>query len=257
MEFIRALDAGASTESGVTLRRLLYPETSSSERLTITGVTVAPGARNEPHRHASFEQVWVAVRGSGRLLLEGGVTMPFSAGDVVRFEENDLHGFENTGDVDFEYVSVTAPSIRSLSKPAVTGFDHVAIPTDEPERLMAFYAALGFSVPTPEAWQASGLPYFTIQFGENKINVHAPALWRNPAFTLRGAPALPGCGDFCFVWSGTQAALREALQRAGAPVEEGPVERVGARRAGTAKGMSLYTRDPDGNLLEFIVYGGA
>jgi catechol 2,3-dioxygenase-like lactoylglutathione lyase family enzyme len=137
----------------------------------------------------------------------------------------------------------------------VTAFDHVAVPTDQPERMLRFYRALGFAVPTPEEWQASGLPYFSIQFGENKINVHAPALWRNPAFTLRGHPAVPGCGDFCFVWSGTQAALSDALEAAGATIEEGPVERVGGRHRGTAKGSSLYTRDPDGNLLEFIVYG--
>lgn len=136
----------------------------------------------------------------------------------------------------------------------IASFDHVAIPTDQPERLLDFYRALGFSAPTPQEWLQSGLPYFALQFGENKINVHAPQLWRNPAFTLRGAPARPGCGDFCFVWSGTPEALRETLARAGAGIEEGPVERAGARGRGTARGTSLYTRDPDGNLLEFIVY---
>lgn len=137
---------------------------------------------------------------------------------------------------------------------SVAGFDHVAIPTAQPEQMLRFYRALGFGVPTPEAWRASGRPYFSIQFGENKINVHAPELWGNPAFTLRGPTAQPGCGDFCFVWSGTLEAVRAALAAAGAAIEEGPVERVGARAAGTATGTSVYTRDPDGNLLEFIVY---
>jgi quercetin dioxygenase-like cupin family protein len=117
MELIPAAAVQATSDAGVTLRRLLYPENSISERLTITGVRVAPGARNEPHRHATMEQVWIALRGRGVLLLEGGATRPFSEGDVVRFEENDLHGFENTGDTDFEYLSVTAPSIRSLAAP--------------------------------------------------------------------------------------------------------------------------------------------
>ena len=44
------------------------------------------------------------------------------------------------------------------------------------------------------------------------------------------------------------------LDAAGAPIEEGPVERVGGRDSGRAKGTSLYIRDPDRNLLEFIVY---
>ncbi|HWS74437.1 MAG TPA: cupin domain-containing protein, partial [Quisquiliibacterium sp.] len=97
MEIIRAEDMGSRTDSGVTLRRLLYPENSRSERVTITGVTVAPGAKNLPHRHETMEQVWIAIRGSGRLLLEDGQTAPFAAGDVARFAEGDLHGFENTG----------------------------------------------------------------------------------------------------------------------------------------------------------------
>jgi len=139
----------------------------------------------------------------------------------------------------------------------VVAFDHVAIPTARPDEMLRFYRALGFSAPTPEDWRAQNVPFFSIQFGENKINVHAPALWQNPTFTLRGPKAQPGCGDFCFVWAGTISDLRSTLQRAGASVEEGPVERIGGRDAGRAKGISIYTRDPDDNLLEFIVYGPA
>jgi catechol 2,3-dioxygenase-like lactoylglutathione lyase family enzyme len=56
------------------------------------------------------------------------------------------------------------------------------------------------------------------------------------------------------VWSGTIAALEEMLAAVGAAVEEGPVERQGGRGGGRTMGTSLYTRDPDGNLLEFITY---
>ena len=139
----------------------------------------------------------------------------------------------------------------------VVAFDHVAIPTAQPEKMLRFYRALGFAAPSPEDWHAQDVPFFSIQFGENKINVHAPALWRSPALTLRGPTAQPGCGDFCFVWSGTLAELKSGLQRAGASIEEGPVERIGGRDGGRARGTSLYTRDPDHNLLEFIVYGPA
>ena len=41
------------------------------------------------------------------------------------------------------------------------------------------------------------------------------------------------------------------LARLDVPVVEGPVERVGGRGQ---TGQSTYIRDPDGNLLEFIVY---
>jgi quercetin dioxygenase-like cupin family protein len=112
MELIRAGEVRQFQNSGVTSRQLIFPENSRSERLTLTRVTVEPGARNPPHRHPTSEQVWVALRGTGRLLLDAGRTEPFSEGDIVRFEDGDLHGFENTSDTDFEYLSVTAPPVN-------------------------------------------------------------------------------------------------------------------------------------------------
>jgi len=112
VEMIRATDVTTFSNSGVTSRQLLFPENSRSERVTITRVIVSPGARNPPHRHEGAEQVWVAVRGNGRLLLGDGKTMPFGGGDVARFEDDEVHGFENTGDVEFEYLSVTSPPVN-------------------------------------------------------------------------------------------------------------------------------------------------
>src|SRR5262245_6996525 len=108
MELIRASEVTSFSSSGVTSRQLLFPENSRSGRLTIPRVTVKPGARNPPHRHATSEQVWVALRGAGQLLLEEG-TAPVAEGDVARFEDGDLHGFENTSSAEFEYLSVTSP----------------------------------------------------------------------------------------------------------------------------------------------------
>lgn len=139
----------------------------------------------------------------------------------------------------------------------IAGFDHAAIPTDEPARLIAFYRALGFIIRGEEAFNAGDQPYFSIVFGPNKINVHGPRLWRNEQFTLRAPAAKPGCGDFCFVWEGTSEALQAALESAGAPIEVGPVEREGGRGGGAQPGTSIYTRDPDGNLLEFISYAAS
>ena len=65
---------------------------------------------------------------------------------------------------------------------------------------------------------------------------------------------MPPCGDFCFVWDGTMSALQAMLDDAGAAIIEGPAERQGGRDGGRATGTSLYVRDPDQNLVEFIVY---
>jgi catechol 2,3-dioxygenase-like lactoylglutathione lyase family enzyme len=41
------------------------------------------------------------------------------------------------------------------------------------------------------------------------------------------------------------------LDRAGVKIVEGPVERQGGRKKAAS---SVYVRDPDGNLLEFMTY---
>ncbi|MDE0622500.1 MAG: VOC family protein [Bryobacterales bacterium] len=129
----------------------------------------------------------------------------------------------------------------------VSGFDHVAAPMRSTEAMLRFYRDLGFQV-------KEGERICSVHFGDHKINFHRPALWQDEQFTLRAPAAQPPCGDFCFVWDGTESALAETLVRAGAEVVTGPVPRTGGRSGGTAQGTSRYTRDPDGNLLEFIVY---
>ncbi len=128
----------------------------------------------------------------------------------------------------------------------IRALDHVAIPIRNVEEMVSFYRALGFVV--REAGQI-----VSVHFGDQKINFHRPSLWESGTFTLRAAAAQPPCGDFCWVWEGSRAELGEMLARADAEiVVEG--ERAGGRDGGNAVGQSVYTRDPDGNLLEFIRY---
>ena len=112
MEIIRHDQVQAFVNSGVTSHQLLFPENSTSSRVTITKVVLAPGAVSPRHQHPSSEQVWVALCGTGLLLLANDETVPFSTGDIARFEDGDVHGFQNTGAVPFEYLSVTSPPIN-------------------------------------------------------------------------------------------------------------------------------------------------
>jgi catechol 2,3-dioxygenase-like lactoylglutathione lyase family enzyme len=134
---------------------------------------------------------------------------------------------------------------------AVTGFDHVALPSAHPEELLSFYKALGFTSPDEDEWRSGRSPIFSLAFGDNEINVHPPGFTAN----LRGPRAVPGCGDLCFVWGGGLPSLIETLQACDVSIIKGPVDRVGGRGAGTAAGVSVYVRDPDENLIEFICYG--
>jgi catechol 2,3-dioxygenase-like lactoylglutathione lyase family enzyme len=129
----------------------------------------------------------------------------------------------------------------------VRSFDHVAIPIENTAAMLAFYRALGFAVDEREN-------FYSVHFGDQKINFHAPQRWRSGRFTLRGPTAVPGCGDFCFVWEGSAQSLHSLLEQANAKIIEGPIERRGGRDRGRAKGTSVYVRDPDANLLEFMIY---
>jgi hypothetical protein len=48
--------------------------------------------------------------------------------------------------------------------------------------------------------------------------------------------------------------LEQTLQIQSIAAIHGPAERLGGRCFGSATGKSYYVRDPDQNLLEFIVY---
>src|SRR5437764_3140390 len=86
----------------------------------------------------------------------------------------------------------------------VRGFDHVAIPIQNTDAMLTFYRALGFTVNEREH-------FYSIHFGDQKINFHGPERWQSGRFTLRGPTAVPGCGDFCFVWDGSAESLRTML----------------------------------------------
>ena len=112
MEFLTDRDIVRLSNPGVISEQLLSPHNSSSTRVTITRVTVEPGASQPRHAHESSEQVWVALAGAGRLKLADKQTREFKAGEVARFAEGDVHGFENIGPEPFVYIAVTAPPIN-------------------------------------------------------------------------------------------------------------------------------------------------
>jgi catechol 2,3-dioxygenase-like lactoylglutathione lyase family enzyme len=86
------------------------------------------------------------------------------------------------------------------------------------------------------------------RLGDTQLNVHGPGV--DVGDNVARLPVQPGNSDLCFVWAGPVEEAIAHLERHDVEVEEGPVARLGARGHGT----SVYFRDPDGSLLEFISY---
>jgi catechol 2,3-dioxygenase-like lactoylglutathione lyase family enzyme len=120
-------------------------------------------------------------------------------------------------------------------------FDHCVVHVSDWERSNAFYRdVLGAEIIT----RAKGFAY---RFGAVQLNLHG--LGVRPAEVAR-LPVQPGNSDLCFQWAGPITEAIAHLDRCRVLIEAGPMQRFGAKGAGT----SIYFRDPDGSLLEFISY---
>lgn len=131
---------------------------------------------------------------------------------------------------------------------STVSIDHIAMPTANAERLIEFYKRIGFTINDEDEWRAGEANAFSIQVGDSKINVHPEGY----TASLRGPTAVPGCADICFVWNGTADECKEMLEEVGVEIISGPGPRRGALKHRNA--VSLYARDPDENLLEWMIY---
>jgi catechol 2,3-dioxygenase-like lactoylglutathione lyase family enzyme len=114
--------------------------------------------------------------------------------------------------------------------------DHLVLTVASIERSCAFYeTVLGM---TREVFGADRV---ALRFGQQKFNLHEVGHEFEPKARL----ATAGSADLCFL-TGTLAEVEAHFAMLGVAIELGPVLRAGA----VGSILSLYLRDPDGNLIE-------
>jgi catechol 2,3-dioxygenase-like lactoylglutathione lyase family enzyme len=119
--------------------------------------------------------------------------------------------------------------------------DHCVIHVSDWERSNTFYReVMGAEL----VRRPSGFVY---RFGDIQLNVHGAGVNATPVARL---PVQPGNSDLCFEWRGPIEKAIDHLKRHGVAIEMGPLRRFGAKGEGT----SVYFRDPDGSLMEFLSY---
>lgn len=124
-----------------------------------------------------------------------------------------------------------------------TRLDHCVIHVSDWEASRRFYV---------EVVGAEAVPVgagYVFRFGDAQLNVHGPG---QPGEPLARQPVMPGNSDLCFAWDGPIESAERHLKDKAIAIELGPISRFGAK----GHGRSVYVRDPDGSLIEFISYEG-
>jgi len=119
----------------------------------------------------------------------------------------------------------------------IDSLDHLVLTVADIDATVTFYTkALGMGVVTFGAGRKA------LTFGSQKINLHQ----QGKEFEPKAERPTPGSADLCFLTRVPLNTVMAHLNGCGVDVIEGPVPRTGAQ----GPILSVYIRDPDGNLIE-------
>lgn len=119
----------------------------------------------------------------------------------------------------------------------IESIDHLVLTVRDISRTCAFYErVLGMQTVT------FGDGRKALRFGSQKINLHEVG----KEFEPKALKPVAGSADLCFLTSLPLDQVIEHFLACAVPIIEGPVRRTGA----TGTLLSIYIRDPDGNLIE-------
>ena len=123
----------------------------------------------------------------------------------------------------------------------LNALDHLVLTVTDIDATVRFYCdALGMQA--ERFMPADGTTRWALKFGAQKINLHQVG----QEFEPKAKQATAGSEDLCFLSDVPLADWQAHLADHGVKVIEGPVKRTGAQ----GPIISIYMRDPDGNLIE-------
>lgn len=134
------------------------------------------------------------------------------------------------------------PRMSTISTAA--SLDHLVLTVKDLDASVAFYEKfLGMK---RSSFSSGGVQRHALSFGSQKINLHVSG----KEFEPKAENVQPGSGDLCFLVQDNVDQVLDRLKSDGINILEGGkvVDRTGAR----GKLRSVYIRDPDGNLIEWV-----
>ena len=119
----------------------------------------------------------------------------------------------------------------------IDSLDHLVLTVKDISRTCSFYRqVLGMQE------ISFGGDRKALKFGNHKINVHEYGKEIEP----KAEQPMPGSADLCFITPTPIEDVKKHIRTCGINIVEGPVRRAGAK----GSILSIYLRDPDGNLIE-------
>lgn len=133
-----------------------------------------------------------------------------------------------------------------MLKCEIAHIDHIVMTVTNMSKTIDFYCSVLGTSSVEFVPKDGAPPRRSLHFGNQKINLH-DAL---SPFEPHARAVKAGSLDLCFISAQPLSDWQKHLASHGVAVENGPVNKVGAH----GSILSLYIRDPDGNLIEISNY---